>query len=112
MNQTLSDADINAIAERVLDLAVQRLSSPRPVTVPQQPTTPPAEIRVVAPPKLAYSLRELSVELGVSRASIYRLIDRGLIKPLPYLRTKMFPRQEVDRFLSADKNWMGKRPLI
>jgi Zn-dependent peptidase ImmA (M78 family) len=51
------------------------------------------------PPKLAFTLKELSAELGISKVSIYRLEQRGLLKSLLYLRTKIYTRREVERFL-------------
>lgn len=33
--------------------------------------------------------------------AIYRLEARGLLKSLPYLRTKIYPRKEVERFLEG-----------
>lgn len=107
MNRTLTDADLNAIAERILELAAQRLAIP-PKAPPSPPVTIQREIPTLKPTKLAYTIRELSAELGISKVSIYRLIDRGLLKSLPYLRTKVFTRQEVERFLAAGSNWSGK----
>jgi len=106
MNRTLNDADITAIAEKILELVAQRLAIP-PKAVPP-PAVLPMDFKAPAPAKLAYTLRELSAELGMSKISIYRLVERGLLKPLPYLRTKVFPRQEVERFLSDGTNWNTK----
>ena len=61
-----------------------------------------ASIPVMAmQPKLAYSLKELAAELGVSKVTIYRLETRQLLRSLPHLRTKIYSRQEVERFLNG-----------
>jgi hypothetical protein len=59
------------------------------------------------PQKLAFSLKELSVELSISKVSIYRLEQRDLPKSLSYLRTRVYARREVERFLDA--SWMRSR---
>ena len=99
MGRTLTDGDIEAIACRIVEiigtrLAIPALPPPNPPAIVQSPAKVPAA-------KLAYSLKDLSDELGLSRASIYRLVARGLLKPLPYLRTKHFTRREVERFLEG-----------
>lgn len=43
------------------------------------------------------------MELGVSKVSIYRLEARGLLKSLPYLRTKIYSHAEVERFLRGEE---------
>lgn len=98
--KTLSDEDIEAIALRVVQVIGMRLRSgeippPPPLPTPPSPPAPPKQ----PPPKLSYTLKELAKELGVSRASIYRLTARGLLTPLPYLRVKIYSREEVERFL-------------
>src|SRR4051812_15813410 len=97
MPRTLSDEDIDAVAHRVVLLIGKRLATD---PIPAAPI-PPAPSQVLLPPKLAFTLKELSVELGISKVSLYRLEARGLLKPLPYLRTKIYSRQEVERFLSG-----------
>lgn len=97
MTRTLSDDDIDAIASRVVEMLSRRLANPpQPPPPPQQPAPTPT-----LAPKLAYTLKELSAELGISRVSLYRFEVRGLLKPLPYFRHKVFSREEVERFLSG-----------
>lgn len=97
MELTLSEKDIEAIALRVVEEIGARFATPMGWT---PPIAPPPAIAVLAPkPKLTYTLKELAEELGVSKISVYRLIDRGLIKSLPYLRRKIFTREKVERFL-------------
>lgn len=97
MTRTLSDDDVDAVATRVVEIMGMRLGTAK---VPEpQPATP---VTVPVKPlrqKLAYTLAELSVELGISKVSIYRLEARGLLKSLPYLRTKIYTRAEVEKFL-------------
>lgn len=100
MARTLSDEDVDAVATRVVDMIVLRLSAPKPpeAAPPPAPPSPPAKPLA---PKLAYTLKELSDELGISKVSIYRFEIRGLLKPLPYFRHKVFSREEVERFLAG-----------
>jgi len=97
MPRTLSDEDIDAIASRVLDKLGLRLTTPS-VPAPASPQLPPPPSLA---PKLAYTLKELSAELGISKVSLYRFELRGLLKPLPYFRHKVFSREEVERFLAG-----------
>ena len=100
MGRTLSDEDVGAIAQQVVQLLAKRLAdSAQSPAAP--PPSPPQETDKALPQKLAFSLKELSVELGISKVSIYRLEQRGLLKSLPYLRTKVYARREVERFLDA-----------
>lgn len=53
-----------------------------------------------APPlRLAYSVKEAALILGVSEKSVRRLIDRGLLRPSRALRHLLIPRKEIERFL-------------
>jgi hypothetical protein len=106
MGRTLSDEDVEAIAQRIVQLVVKRLTEPAPPRDPPPPAPSPKAEKPL-PPKLAFTLKELSAELGISKISIYRLEQRGLLKSLPYLRKKIYARREVERFLEA--SWM--RPL-
>ena len=100
MEKNLSDADVDAVAARIVEMIGARLSAPKPQleAPPAAPLPPPPPLLA---PKLAYSLKELSEELGISKVTLYRLEIRGLLKPLPYFRNKIFSRQEVERFLSG-----------
>lgn len=97
MERTLTEADVEAIAQRVVQIIGARLIAPEPRR--ETPPAPPPEKAIPLKPKLAYSLKELAAELGVSKISIYRLGARGLLKPLPYLRTKIYSHEEVEKFL-------------
>lgn len=97
MSRTLTTEDIDAIALRVVEEIGYRFATARKPEAPPKPAPPPPA--PVAPPKLTYTLAELADELGVSKVSVYRLIQKGLITPLPYHRRKIFTGEEVERFL-------------
>lgn len=52
-------------------------------------------------PRLAYSMRETAALLGVNYQTVYRLNKRGLLRSSSALRTKLFSKEEIDRFLKA-----------
>jgi excisionase family DNA binding protein len=61
----------------------------------------------VAPPaateRLAYSIEEAAQMLGVHYFSIYRLIQRGKLKPCRALRGKfLIPRTELVKLLKSE----------
>jgi excisionase family DNA binding protein len=63
------------------------------------PTATPAE----TPERLAYSLEESAQMLGVHYFSIYRLIQRGKLKPCRALRGKfLIPRTELVKLLKSE----------
>src|SRR5271154_5221713 len=66
-----------------------------PVTTPAQSTTP-AQLS-----RLTYSVKETALMLGVSDKSVYRLIERGLLKSCSALRHKRILKTEIERFLRA-----------
>jgi hypothetical protein len=62
------------------------------------PATPAP--KVLPDHKLAYSMRECAVALGISYISVQRLLKRGLLKSSNALRTKIIPRTEIEKFLA------------
>lgn len=46
-------------------------------------------------------MRETAQILGVSYQTVFRLNQRGLLKSSTALRTKLFPKTEIERFLKA-----------
>jgi hypothetical protein len=48
---------------------------------------------------LAFDRREAAVRLGISPASLDRLVQRGLLKPSRALRKPLFAIWELERFL-------------
>lgn len=77
---------------------------------PVDSTAPAAPVHPVMPaPRLAFTLRETAVLLGISERSVRRLISRGLLRPCRALRRLLIPRQEIERFLNMS---VGKeRPV-
>lgn len=68
-------------------------------TVPENNEPPPA------PPveRLAYSIQEAADMLGVNYFSVYRLIQRGKLKPCRVLRGKLLvPRTELMKLLATE----------
>lgn len=49
--------------------------------------------------KLAYSRQETAKVLGVSVVTIHRLTKKGLLRPSRALRTPLYPKTEIERFL-------------
>jgi hypothetical protein len=94
--RTLTDEDVDAIADRVVALIAKRLNAPAPTVI----APPPAPVTLPKATKLAYTKKELAEELSMSPASIWRLEQRGLLKSVPGLRTKLYSRREVDRYLN------------
>jgi excisionase family DNA binding protein len=60
-----------------------------------------AEISAKSPPpdRLTFSVKEVAAMLGVNSKTIYRLLDRQLIRSLKALRHHRIPRGELERFL-------------
>ena len=50
----------------------------------------------------AFSVDEVAAMLGVTPKSIYRLLQRGLLKSLKALRHHRIPRKELERFLQQN----------
>jgi hypothetical protein len=51
-------------------------------------------------PRLAYTMRETAEVLGCTYQTVYRLNKRKLLNSSTALRTKLFPRAEIERFLA------------
>ena len=62
----------------------------------EQPTHPTATAE-----KLAYNTAELCSALGLCPTTIWRLNQRGLLRPIPGLRHKIYAKTEVQRFLAG-----------
>lgn len=59
------------------------------------PTTPPPM------ETLTYSVTETAHVLGVSLPTVYRLIARRLLKPLPGLRHKRLSKRQVHAYINS-----------
>ena len=51
--------------------------------------------------RLAFTKSELCSALGLAPISIYRLEQRGLLRPIAGIRHKLFAVAEVNRFLAG-----------
>ena len=52
--------------------------------------------------KLTYSVAEAAALLGVSRPTIYRLIGRRVLIPIPGMRHKRIPKRQIRRLGNAE----------
>ena len=69
------------------------------MNTPAQAEVPPAP----SVERLAYSIEEAAEMLGVHYFSVYRLIQRGKLKPCRALRGKLLvPRAELMRLLKTE----------
>jgi excisionase family DNA binding protein len=50
---------------------------------------------------LTYSVTETARVLGVSLPTVYRLIARRLLRPLPGLRHKRLPKRQVHAYINS-----------
>ena len=65
-------------------------------TDPVAPDSPSTDI-----PRLTYSVEESAMALGVSRPTIYRLVARRILRPVPGIRHKRIPCQQIKRLVSS-----------
>jgi excisionase family DNA binding protein len=56
---------------------------------------------VISLEALTYSVGETAQVLGVSAPTIYRLVARRLLRPLPGLRHKRIPKRQVLAYVNA-----------
>jgi excisionase family DNA binding protein len=67
------------------------------------PIPAPAPVSAATPERLAYSIEEAAQMLGVHYFSVYRLIQRGKLKPCRALRGKfLIPRTELLKLLKSE----------
>ena len=72
-----------------------------PDPLASQSATPPA-VPVLEP--LTYSVTETATVLGVSLPTVYRLVARGILRPLPGLRHKRVPKKQVYAFVEGGRS--------
>lgn len=56
---------------------------------------------------LTYTVWETVALLKLSHATVYRLIAREVLRPLPGIRHKLIPREQVTRY-AAGQVWQGR----
>ena len=71
--------------------------SPDPITADEI-----VEATARIPTKQTYSVAEAAAILGVSRPTIYRLIARRILVPIPGLRHKRLPKRQVRRLSQGE----------
>jgi excisionase family DNA binding protein len=62
--------------------------------LPHAPEPAPVE-------RLTYSVEESAMALGVSRPTIYRLLTRRILRPVPGIRHKRIPCQQIRRLVAT-----------
>jgi len=111
MPRTLSDDDVEAIAQRVVLMIGGRLAAPlqsNSAANGDRPQPVPLAVPAVVP-KLAYTAEELCTELSLSRDTIYKLEVSGRLRAIPGVRHKRYSRTEVERLLRGDRtSWDRK----
>lgn len=63
--------------------------------------TEPTAAPVSGVGRLTYTKAELCKALGLSNTTLWRLEQRGLLKPLAGLRHKIYPVTAVEKFLAG-----------
>ena len=76
-------------------------SQSTPDSLASQSVVPPAA-PVLEP--LTYSVTETATVLGVSLPTVYRLLARGVLRPLPGLRHKRLPKKQVHAFVEGGRS--------
>ena len=69
------------------------------VEITESPITSPEAVR--SPERLTYNKAELGRAVGLSPQTIAKLEKKGLLRPLPGIRHKIFSVDEVRRFLAS-----------
>lgn|GEM_PF-3251397 len=62
--------------------------------------------------KMAYTVEEASVLLSLSRAQVYRLIDRGEIESIKVGKSRRVTSRQLDTFLLGREQESGHVPLL
>lgn len=71
---------------------------PNPSERAQRRVTQITEKRKTA---MCYTLQDAADLLNVSYLTAWRLVQRGLIRTVPHIRTKLIPRAELERFINS-----------
>jgi excisionase family DNA binding protein len=100
---------VSFTGQLVLSRAIlQELIRPVPTLAPQptpQPVPKAGAFERAAEegklPRLAYSMQETAEILGLSYITVFRLVQRGLLRSVSATRHKLIPRKEIERFLAT-----------
>jgi excisionase family DNA binding protein len=57
--------------------------------------------QTVSIPRLAYSFAEVEVSTGVSRATLYRMVDAGKLRTVQLGGRRLVPAAELERLCGA-----------
>lgn len=101
---TLRNIIIRAVNEshEVLATAARRAKAdqrerPAPAPPPIAPPSPPAQDRT---PRLAYSIKDAATALGISRSTLYRLINTGDLQTLRIGGRRLIQAPGIETMLS------------
>lgn len=70
-------------------------------TIPPSSATEQISAPATSLEALTYSVGQTAQLFGVSHASIYRLVARGLLRPLPGFRHKRIPKRQVHEYANV-----------
>lgn len=71
------------------------------VATPSPADTAPSADEIPLKDRLAFTLNEAALLLGISYVSAWRLVKRGKLRTCGALRHRLVSRQELDRFLAV-----------
>jgi len=60
-----------------------------------------ASVPAVIPEPLTYSVEETALVLGISPPTVYRLVARRVLRPLPGLRHKRISKRQVHAYVNG-----------
>ena len=105
---TLRNIIIRAVNEshEVLATAARRAKAdqrerPAPAQPPIAPPPPPARDRT---PRLAYSIKDAATALGISRSTLYRLINEGELRTLRIAGRRLIQAADIEAMLSRGQS--------
>ncbi len=89
---------------RQLELLFKRViptpAEPRPTTQVPPPAPPPSQSDPFKG-RLMFTIKETAEMLGLSHRSVYRLVQRQILKTSRALRHIKIPKAEIERFLKS-----------
>jgi excisionase family DNA binding protein len=97
-NDTLNIAitGVLSIGRRDLERLLAQFVPVSPVAITPSPRLPEGDGR---PGRMCYSVKQTAELLGLSKNTVYRLLERGLLRSSSAVRTKVIPKSEIERFL-------------